>query len=137
MTKQKFQMSTKRDLDVMTILWNSEVPMKASDIVEVSSDLNINTVQAVLRKLLKNGFVEVADIVYSGTVLSRVYQPKISQDDFAMLMVEKECERLGSKFSKGLLIVNLLKMESDKEKRKKDILAVKEMLDRCQKNEEL
>ena len=47
-------------------------------------DLTINTVQAVLRKLLKYQLVEVADIVYSGTVLSRSYRPTITSEEFAV-----------------------------------------------------
>lgn len=137
MARQKIKMPTQRDLDVMTILWNSEVSMKALDIAEASPDLNINTVQAVLRKLLKNGFIEVGDIVYSGTVLSRAYRPKISQNDFTTLMIAKECERLGEQVSKVSLIANLLKLEPDKERRKKDIIEVKEMIEQCQKNGEL
>lgn len=65
---------TVRELDVLNILWSSGKPMVASEIVKQKSDLNINTVQAVLRSLLRKKYVEVVDIVYSGTVLSRSYQ---------------------------------------------------------------
>lgn len=64
-----------RELDVLNILWKSEEPMMATDIVEKQSDLTQSTVTAVLRKLLKNGLVEVVGITHSGRVLSRTYRP--------------------------------------------------------------
>ncbi len=44
--------------------------------------MNINTVQSCLKVLLKENLIEVADIVYSGTVLSRSYRPLISRDEY-------------------------------------------------------
>lgn len=57
----------------MKILWDAGTPLVASDIVKAESSMNINTVQASLRVLLKENLIEIADIVYSGTVLSRSY----------------------------------------------------------------
>ena len=37
---------TRRDMDIMNILWQSEEPMTASQIAGVNPDLTINTVQA-------------------------------------------------------------------------------------------
>lgn len=69
-TKNKFSKLTSREVDIMNILWASEKPLIASEIADSRPDLTVNTVQAVLRKLLKYQLIEVADIVYSGTVLS-------------------------------------------------------------------
>ncbi|MDL2318326.1 BlaI/MecI/CopY family transcriptional regulator [Eubacteriales bacterium OttesenSCG-928-A19] len=65
---------TQREIDVLNILWNAKTHMVASEIVKTSEALSINTVQAVLRDLLQKGLVEVAEIVYSGKVLSRSYR---------------------------------------------------------------
>lgn len=73
---------SKQQLEVMKILWNSDNPLIASEIVKMNSQLNINTVQACLRVLIKARMIEVADIVYSGTVLSRSYRPLISKDKY-------------------------------------------------------
>ena len=45
---------TKKQLDVMKVLWESATPMIASDIVRKDDALNINTVQACLRSLIAN-----------------------------------------------------------------------------------
>ena len=54
----------------MEILWNSPESMTASAIVQKSEDLQINTVQASLRSLIKKEYIKVEQIVYSGTVLT-------------------------------------------------------------------
>lgn len=71
---------TRRQEDIMNILWESDKPLIASEIEKKQDDLNINTVQATLRALIKKNAIEVADIVYSGTVLSRSYRPILNRD---------------------------------------------------------
>ncbi len=73
---------TKRQLDVMKILWASEGPMTVSSIKKSNPSLNINTVRSAVQTLLKNEYIEIADIVYSGTVLSRSYKPIISAEEY-------------------------------------------------------
>ena len=72
----------KRQLEVMDVLWEADEPMIASEIVKAREDLNVNTVQAALRSLVKKNYSEVADIVYSGTVLSRRYKTLITKEDY-------------------------------------------------------
>lgn len=73
---------SKRELDVMNVLWNSDKPLVASEIAQINSKLSINTVHTVLKSLLKDNFVEVSDIVYSGTVLTRSYVPVAKIADY-------------------------------------------------------
>ncbi|MBQ9142688.1 MAG: BlaI/MecI/CopY family transcriptional regulator [Lachnospiraceae bacterium] len=73
---------TKRERDVLSILWNSEDGMIASEIKDVREDLTINTVQVILKKLLNRKFIQIQEIVYSGTVLCRKYCPTLSEAEF-------------------------------------------------------
>ena len=82
MGKKEFALS-RRELDVMNVLWAEGKPLIASEIPERRPELSINTVHAVLKKLLKRGFIEVAQIVQSGTVLSRSYTPTITSEEYA------------------------------------------------------
>ena len=66
----------------MKILWSSDKPLIASEILKRNDSLNINTVQACLRALVNKQFIKVADIVYSGTVLTRSYTPIVTQDEY-------------------------------------------------------
>lgn len=72
---------TQKQEDIMNILWESDTPLIASEIEKKREDLNINTVQSTLRTLLKKNYIEVADIVYSGTVLSRSYRPLLKREE--------------------------------------------------------
>ena len=81
-------MLTNREYDVLKIIYDSEKPLIASEVTTKMEGLTINTVQAVLKKLLRTEIIEVAEIVYSGTVLSRSYKvgknaPAIIAKDFA------------------------------------------------------
>ena len=67
-------MITEREIDVLNILWESDEPMMATDIVAQKKGLTQSTVTAVLRKLLKEEQVEVAGVTHSGRVLGRLYR---------------------------------------------------------------
>ena len=71
----KVNMLNPRELDVLNILWKSDQPMMATDIVNAGEGLTQSTVTAVLRKLLRANLVEVAGVTHSGKVLSRTYRP--------------------------------------------------------------
>ncbi len=124
---------TKRDLEVMTILWSGEGPKTASLIVKDKPDLTMNTVQAVLRKLLKDKLIKVADIVYSGTVLTRSYEPVISQEKFWLQKLVADYREISSKVSKADIVAALLDTIKDTEKIKEDISEIDDVLDSYKK----
>lgn len=73
---------TKREQEIMGIFWASSEALSANDIYKERSDISKNTIQAVLRKLKNIDMIKVADIGYSGTVLTRLYRPIVTQDEF-------------------------------------------------------
>ncbi len=104
---------TKRELEIMTILWNTTEPLIASEIARRGNQLTINTVQALLKKLLKAGYIEVAEIVYSGTVLCRSYRPAITSDDYELGNIMNAYQRIKDK-SRGIsLFVSAFLGEED------------------------
>ena len=92
---------SQKQLDVMKILWDAGTPLVASDIV--------NTVQASLRVLLKENLIEIADIVYSGTVLSRSYRPLISRDVY----FNAEYKNIIGNSSTSAMIATFIEQEED------------------------
>lgn len=64
-----------REIEILNILFGSERALTSNDIVEKGNRLSQSTVQAVLRKLLNEGFVMVEGVTHSGNVLSRTYKP--------------------------------------------------------------
>ena len=133
-TKNKFSKLTSREVDMMNILWASEKPLIASEIADSRPDLTVNTVQAVLRKLLKYQLIEVADIVYSGTVLSRSYRPTITSEEFALHEVTSDYLAFQKTLSKPLLVSALLDTEKDPVKARETIDELQKMLDEYKKN---
>lgn len=63
-----------RELEILNILWGSDNALTSTEIVDAGKGLSQSTVQAVLRKLPKDGLVEVDGITHSGNVLSRTYR---------------------------------------------------------------
>ena len=64
-----------REIEVLNILFGSEEALASIDIIERCNKLSQSTVQAVLRKLLQEGFVMVDSVKHSSNVLSRAYRP--------------------------------------------------------------
>lgn len=64
-----------RELEILNILWGSDKALTSMDIVNAGNGLSQSTVQAILRKLLKNDMVTVDGITHSNTVVSRTYRP--------------------------------------------------------------
>ena len=120
---------TRRDLDILNILWDSSKPMTASQIVQKNDDLTMNTVQAVLRKLLKENLIEVAEIVYSGTVLSRSYKTVVSPGEFAISQLTSEFHAYGDRITLLSLVEALLDSEPSPEKKAQQISQLKKMLE--------
>ena len=73
---------TQKQLEVMKVLWDHNKPMISSEIEKSNPSFNTNTVQTCLRELLKKDYIQVADIVYSGTVLTRSYLPTFTKTEY-------------------------------------------------------
>lgn len=104
---------TNREMDILNILWNAEEPLVASEIARREETLTVNTVQATLRKLLKQELIEVADIVYSGTVLSRSYRPTEKSKDFAVQEFSAQIQHFKKNITPSRLVATLLEHEED------------------------
>lgn len=116
MPKQNNQSKlTDREMDVLDILWSAEKPLVASEIAKAGDSLTINTVQVVLRNLLKKKLIEVAEIVYSGTVLCRSYRPTITSKDFALRQFVDQFHNMDKSITPPSLVAALLENEKDEE----------------------
>lgn len=102
---------TKKQLEIMKILWSSDKPLIASEILKRNDSLNINTVQACLRALVNKQFIKVADIVYSGTVLTRSYTPIVTQDEY----LDFAYQDIVGKGKASSLIASLIDLETSPE----------------------
>lgn len=79
---QGIQQLTKREGQIMNVLWNSQEPLSAHDILVAQPDLSRNTIQIVLKKLQSLGFIEVAGFSYNKNALTRTFKPVIAQSEY-------------------------------------------------------
>lgn len=79
---------TKRELAIMQILWGTNEELSARVISE-QTKISKNTIQAVLRKLLEAKYIKTSSIGYSGTVLTRLYRPVMTEDAYLGTVVSK------------------------------------------------
>lgn len=104
---------TNREKDILEVLWNSDTPLLASDIPKINPALSISSVQLGLRNLLTKNIIEVADIIYSGTVLSRSYRPLISKEDFISYELINSFKNLDRTITTKNIVTTLLKHETN------------------------
>ena len=107
---------TDKEMQIMKILWKSPEPLVASEITKMDMSLNKNTVQAVIRKLLSKNFIKVADIVYSGTVLTRSYAPALSEKELMVQQFVDQVQETEENIPIPNLVATLLKHEKNEEK---------------------
>lgn len=115
---------TNREKEIMDILWSSTKSLVASDIAKQGENMSLNTVQAILRKLLQHKLIKVDDIVYSGTVLTRAYVAAISKESFEIQRLLSEQKNL----SASRFVATFLENEANPQKKLEEINNIEELL---------
>ena len=123
-----------RELDVLNILWSSDEPMTAIDIVNKGHGLTQSTVTAVLRKLLNAGTVEVQGVTHSGKVLSRTYRPTESSKDIILDNFTEGYANFNDVVSESTVCAAIFKRTKNKKRAKQEINNLRAMLDEFEKN---
>nr|WP_304973035.1 BlaI/MecI/CopY family transcriptional regulator [uncultured Schaedlerella sp.] len=121
---------TSRELEVLRVFWASDVSLTAIDIPQKNPKLKINTVQGVIKNLLKKNFIEVDNIIYHNTVLTRTFKPILTQEEYMMDYFES-----GS-LDTNTFVAALLSNESNPETLKKLEAIIQERLQSIQKESE-
>lgn len=117
-----------RELDVLNILWQSDEPMMATDIVNARVGLTQSTVTAVLRKLLNENLVEVVGITHSGRVLSRTYRPTEISRDVILQDFTDSYNSFSNVINESTLCAAILTQNKAPEKAKAEIKKLKSLL---------
>lgn len=73
-----------KEHEILKLMWDTDSPLTAKQICDKDDQFIMSTVQTSLRKLLNRKLIEVDEIVYSGTSLSRSYRPAISMEEFIL-----------------------------------------------------
>ena len=81
-TYMKYIQFTKKENEIMDILWKHDIAMSANDIKLASKNLSINTIQQTLQKLLEIKYIKVAGIGQNKKAITRLYRPVISEAEY-------------------------------------------------------
>ena len=119
---------SERERTVLNILCEADRPMMAQDIIAENKRLSQSTVQVTFRRLLSRGLIEVAEIGYSGRVLSRAYMVTEKAKEEVLLHVVEEYQQIRDILSVSEYIMALIKAETDREKQRQLIQDVKELI---------
>ena len=117
-----------RELDVLNILWQSEVAMTSTDIVNEMRGLTQSTVIAVLRKLLKEELVAVEGVTHSGKVLSRTYRPTEASREVILNNFANGYTSFSGVISKSELCTAILKVEQEPAALKEELNKLKKFI---------
>lgn len=106
---------TKRELQIMECLWNSDTALSSREITEIMDNVSQNTVKNTIKKLLDNKLVKVGSIGQSGTVLTRQYVPILTRKNYISSLISYEDK-------KEIVADFITKMDNKKELKRLDEL---------------
>lgn len=115
---------TPREMEVMQIFWNSSEPLMASQVAAIKG-FSLSTVNSVVKKLLQKGYISVTDIVHSGTVLTRRYQPTISFQEYTITTFMEQLKSANQRIPIPQVVASLIREDGNQEK---VILELEQML---------
>ena len=125
---------TPRELDVLAILWKSDEPMMATDIVNAKMGLTHSTVTMVLRKLLNENLVQVVGITHSGRVLSRTYRPTEASRNIILQDFTESYNSFSYVINESMICVKILTDNKAPEKAKSEIRKLRTLLEEWEKH---
>lgn len=75
---------TKKELEMMTVLWRSEIALTASEILKASTDRTWKdkSLHLMINSLLKKNLIVVDEFKKMEKVYARSFKPAISQTDY-------------------------------------------------------
>lgn len=118
-----------RELDVLSILCNTDKPMTSAEIVNQQRELTQSTVIAVLRIFLKDELIEVTGATYSGKVLSRTYRITEKSKEVIMENFVSSYASFKNVVSKAELCASILRIKQSPDQMKSELSKLKEILD--------
>ncbi len=121
---------TKRELAVMRVLWEANEPLTVSEIVERDADGTIDSVQRVVKNLLKKNAVAIEGYEQIGKKISRKLKPVIDSESIELPAFEEFINNLASKNISTCHIVAALLPTDDSPKALEELNALEELIKR-------
>ncbi|MBE6057481.1 BlaI/MecI/CopY family transcriptional regulator [Clostridium sp.] len=87
----KIQHLTKKELEIMEILWKEQKPLTSSEIVELSqnSSWKDSSIHILLNALLKKELIKVDNFKQKGKTYARTFLPAISFEEYTVSQIQQ------------------------------------------------
>lgn len=112
---KKFNL-TKKEYQIMKVLWNSDKPLLVSDILAMTDNIAENSVHPMINSLIKKGYIKVVGSMKVSKTNSRLYIANITVDEYAAIELNEIFDSTG----KSPDISNLLMYFSKHRKKKQN-----------------
>lgn len=124
---------TKKECELMKILWGSDKPLLISEIIDKADKIAANSLHPMIKRLIKNGYIRVAGYIRVSKTKSRLYAPAINIDEYAAMQIEK-IEKISSR---KLNWNNILTYFVKHNKKDENVIAeLKEFIEKYEKKNE-
>jgi len=105
---------TKKELELMDILWNTGKSMTATEIIEASKNRTWKekSIFAMLRVLLNKGAITLADPKPTTTIHARAYKVAVTPEEYSALYIEdmRQSRKLDKGMDMDVLIEHIKKL---------------------------
>lgn len=118
----------KKEHEILNTIMHAEGPVNVTEIIKARPALTTNIVQPTIRKLLKLGLIEVADIVIERNILSRRFQPSADAPTIIQKMFVDEYLQFSSLVSKSSLFSALEEADKNPDAAQKEIAELEQLL---------
>lgn len=118
-----------KEYDILQLLIHAEKPLTALEITKTDKALTVNTVQAILRNLIKMDLVKVSEIVYSGNVLARSFCPSDNATEVLQQLFLEDVTLFHKVISKEALLTAMLQANCDEEEQHETIAVLEQLLE--------
>lgn len=106
---------TKREIDVMRILWEAEETLMVSEVVNREGG-TIYSVQRVMQSLLKKDMVAVDGHAYNNKTLGRKFKPLVSSESIELEAIQEfTCSLVNKNIVTSHLLASLLPTDNRKD----------------------
>lgn len=115
MTNKKYTKLTRRELEVMQVLWKANKALTATEIFDLLADggLSIFSIQNTLKSLFSKKMIEVSSYTKVYKTNAREYKPSLNADDYAVMQFTHYFSSNGTPNLPNL-VATLLKYEDEK-----------------------
>ncbi|MDE6053444.1 MAG: MarR family transcriptional regulator, partial [Lachnospiraceae bacterium] len=117
-----------KEYDILDTILHSEDPVSVAEIMRSHPDFTSNIVQPAVRKMLKLGLIEVAEISVDGNIFSRRFKPAPTASNTIQKMFVDDYLQFSRLVSGQSLLSAMMQADDNPEKAMQEIAEMEKLL---------